>query len=175
MNHLKRKLPNGTIVDRDWVVFSPSEGSVYCFFCKLYGTSLSQNEPFQTNGFKDWKNYNRAFSQHECSKQDLKNSLDYRTFATNDNTLDKHFENQAQLEMQYWRKVLQRVASVVKFMASRGLAFRGADQKFGSKYNGNYLGIIELLSEYDPFLSSHISNYGNKGKGKRLKDKNISE
>lgn len=45
-------------------------------------------------------------------------------------------------------------------------AFRGKNQTIGSKQNGNYLGILELLSEYDPLLSSHLSRYGNKGKGR---------
>lgn len=72
---------------------------------------------------------------------------------------------QHQVEMQYWREVLQRVVSVVKFLASRGLAFRGIDERFGSPSNGNFLGIMELLAQYDPFLASHIENYGNKGRG----------
>ncbi|XP_060846412.1 zinc finger MYM-type protein 1-like [Rhopalosiphum padi] len=48
---------------------------------------------------------------------------------------------------------------------SRGLAFRGNSHNFGSKQNGNYLGCLELVAKFDPFLSAHIANYGNKGKG----------
>lgn len=50
-------------------------------------------------------------------------------------------------------------------MASRGLAFRGSEDRLGSKHNGNYLGLLELLAEYDPCLKSHIDKYGNKGRG----------
>lgn len=32
--------------------------------------------------------------------------------------------------------------------------------------NGNYLGILELISEFDPFLKEHISKYGKQGKRK---------
>ena len=28
-----------------------------------------------------------------------------------------------------------------------------------------YLGCLELLSEYDPFLAQHIEKYGNRGRG----------
>lgn len=45
------------------------------------------------------------------------------------------------------------------------LPFRGLDDKIGSKNNGNYLGIFELLLKFDPFLSQHINLYANKGKG----------
>lgn len=68
--------------------------------------------------------------------------------------------------MDYWRQILNRIVSAVKFLGSRGLAFRGKNQTIGSKQNGNYLGILELISEYDPLLSSHLSRYGNKGKGR---------
>ena len=35
----------------------------------------------------------------------------------------------------------------------------------GSAKNGNYLDILELLSEFDPFLEEHLKLYGNRGKG----------
>ena len=35
----------------------------------------------------------------------------------------------------------------------------------GFVHNGNYLGILELLSKYDSFLDRHIEKYGNKGSG----------
>ena len=31
--------------------------------------------------------------------------------------------------------------------------------------NGNFLGCLELLSEYDPFLAAHVQQYGNDGSG----------
>lgn len=68
--------------------------------------------------------------------------------------------------MQYWSQVLQRVVAVVTFLAERGLPLRGHSQVFGQPDNGNYLGILDLISQFDPFLKSHIDNYGNAGRGK---------
>ena len=31
--------------------------------------------------------------------------------------------------------------------------------------NGNYLGLLKLLSQFDPFLAENICRYGNKGRG----------
>ena len=56
--------------------------------------------------------------------------------------------------------------SVVKSPSSRGLAFRGEDEILGSQHNGNYLGILELLAQFDPILSSHLAKNGNQGRGK---------
>ena len=61
--------------------------------------------------------------------------------------------------------VLQRVVSVVKYLAERGLAFRGDSHTFGDSNNGNYLGCMKLISEFDPFLKAHIEKYGNTGRG----------
>jgi len=34
-----------------------------------------------------------------------------------------------------------------------------------SNHNGNYLGCLELISKFDPFLASHINKYSNKSRG----------
>lgn len=62
-------------------------------------------------------------------------------------------------------QVLQRIVSVIKFITARGLALRGDDEIIGSSSNGNYLGILELLAEYDPFLATHMKEHANKGSG----------
>ena len=55
--------------------------------------------------------------------------------------------------------------AVINFLGERGLAFRGNDELFGSPYNANYLGILELISQFDPFLAERIKTYGQKGRG----------
>ena len=60
--------------------------------------------------------------------------------------------------------MLTRVVSVIHFLASRGLPFRGENQIIGSAKYGNYLGMLELLSEFGPFLEEHLKLYGNREK-----------
>jgi len=50
------------------------------------------------------------------------------------------------------------------FWSSRELGFLG-DEMLASQNNGNYLGCLELISEFDSFLADHIQNYGNRWKG----------
>lgn len=38
--HLHRTLPNGAKIDRDWLIYSPSTDSIYCFVCRLFGNLL---------------------------------------------------------------------------------------------------------------------------------------
>uniref|UniRef100_A0A8C6LVK5 TTF-type domain-containing protein n=1 Tax=Nothobranchius furzeri TaxID=105023 RepID=A0A8C6LVK5_NOTFU len=105
------RLPNNQIVPREWLFYSPSTGSVYCYACKLLS---SQKHAF--------------------------------------------------IKQQYWKEVLRRVVAVVKFLGARGLPFRGDNELLGSAHNGNYLGLLELLAEFDPFLKEHLERHGNKGR-----------
>lgn len=64
-----------------------------------------------------------------------------------------------------WKNVLRRVVAVVKALTSRGLLLRGHDEHFGSVHNGNFMMVLEVRSQFDPFLEEHIREYGNKGSG----------
>ena len=44
---------------------------------------------------------------------------------------------------------------MIKFLAERGHAFRGTDEVFDSPTNGNYLGILKVIAEFDPFLREY--------------------
>ena len=68
-------------------------------------------------------------------------------------------------EIKYWHQVLERIVAVIKFLSARGLPFRGYDDIIGSVHNGNYLGTLELLSQFDPFLKEHMRKYDKSGKG----------
>ncbi len=58
---------------------------------------------------------------------------------------------------QYWSDVIWVVA-VITFFGERGLFFRGNDELLGWQHTGNYLGILELISQFDPFLEEQNSN-----------------
>ena len=65
----------------------------------------------------------------------------------------------------YWQNILKRGFAVITRLSSRGLPFRGDDERFGSLHNSNYMLVLELISEFDSFLAKHIESYGNAGKG----------
>ena len=51
-------------------------------------------------------------------------------------------------------------------LIEKNLAFRGSNESFGKESNGNFIGLLELISKFDPFLSEHVEYYGNVGSGK---------
>ena len=94
-------------------------------------------------------------------------SMDKICRAQNSNQSAGHVdvEQQAEQVENYWRSVLKRLISVIKFSCERGLALRGENEIMGSAANGNYLGMLELLAQYDDFLKQHIQRHANLGSG----------
>ena len=53
---------------------------------------------------------------------------------------------------------MRRAIAVIGALAERGMAFRGTNLIFGSLHNGNYLGLLELISRFDAFLQRILRN-----------------
>ncbi|XP_040203750.1 uncharacterized protein LOC120935756 [Rana temporaria] len=133
---------------------------LYCFACHLFSKTES---PFATSGFNDWKHSN-VIGEHENREEHCKCMTAYLIRHKETGNVDTLLLQQLRSEQEYWHKVT-RVVSVIRFLASRGLPFCGENQIIGSAKNGNYLGILELLSEFYPFLEEHLKLYENPGKG----------
>ncbi|GFX42116.1 zinc finger MYM-type protein 1 [Trichonephila clavipes] len=65
---------------------------------------------------------------------------------------NKQLKERLRKDAEYYHNVLERVVAIVKYLAIRGLAFRGTEEGFGSPHNGNFMGALELLAEFDPFI-----------------------
>ena len=160
-NVFKRELRNGECIKREWLLYSPSQGSLYCFVCRLLS---KKDSPFATSGFNDWK-HSKSITEHENGEEHRKCMTAYLIRHNKNASIDSLLTEQHRSEQEYWHKVLTRVVSVIRFLACRGLPFRGENQIIGSAKNGDYLGVLELLSEFDSFLEEHLKMYGNPGKG----------
>ncbi|GBP90816.1 Zinc finger MYM-type protein 1 [Eumeta japonica] len=159
------KKANGETYKREWLLYSKTKGSLYCFVCKLFGNKSIATAPsqFAADGFSDWRNV-IAIEHHENSSAHKDFMLTYLS-RRQGLGITKNLETQVKEERKYWQNVLQRVIAAIQTLAERGLAFRGHDESFESIHNGIFLGLLELVAQFDPFLASHIARYGNKGKG----------
>lgn len=151
---------NGEIMRRTWIFYSDSLGTMFCTYCLFFGKKTGGAF---TEGFDDWKHPNRI-TEHENSKNHYEASYTFTKRSAEVENLESQLVQQAIIQKQYWREILKRVLSVICFLSSR-LPFRGSNQQMGNCQNGNYLGTLELLAEYDQLLESHIAKYANKGKG----------
>jgi len=161
---LNRMLVNGEIVPRDWLLYSLSTGCAFCFVCCLFGKRDNASK-FASCGFNDWKHPRERVHEHEGSEAHRKNMIVWVNRITEKGQIDFGLRQQFETECQYWTDVLKRVVATVKFLSELGLAFRGDTHTFGSPNNGNYMGCLELISQFDPFLREHIARFGNAGRG----------
>lgn len=118
-----------------------------------------------SGGYSDWKHAGDCRAEHETSDIHRKVMIAYISQTADCGTVDSELKKQFNEECEYRTQVLQRVVTVVRYLAERGLAFRSDSHQFGDTNNGNYLGSMELISQFDPFLKAHIEKYGNAGKG----------
>ena len=118
---------------------------------------------FVEEGFDDWKNATNGLIRHEESTVHKK-AIVVLLAQKKGECVDSVFVKQMESEQQYWRKVFERVVEVIQFWAARCLPFRRSDETVGSPKNGNYFGLLELLTKFDPFLSEQIDIHGKKGK-----------
>lgn len=155
-------LVNGQKVKRSYLMYSESSGNLFCIPCQLFG-GVSK---LAKGGFDDWKHGNAYLNSHENSPDHKSCVLVMRKRMTTAQRIDSQLLIQIHDEEKYWQNVLKRVVAVVKSLAAAGLPLRGHIERFGSSHNcGNFIMCAELISEFDPFLASHISKYGNPGQG----------
>ena len=112
-----------------------------------------------TEGYNDWIHLDSRLKEHETSADHVLNMTTWyelRSRLQSDQAIDKTAQRQLEKEKDHWRKVLFRIVCIVKFLAKHSLAFRGTNSKLYEDSNGNFLGLIEMLAEFDPVIQEHV-------------------
>ena len=102
------------------MLYSETIGTAYCSVRKLF----ADRETHFTSGFNDWKHIN-WLHEHENSESHRNASLSAASFKTKNARVDYSFLVQIDKEKVYWRAVLKRVVTVVKFLCERYLPLHG--------------------------------------------------
>lgn len=155
--YFSKKISNGEKIYRNWLVYSKSINSVFCFCCKIFCNITSS--AFSNDGYSEWQHLSRNLERHEKSKEhfrcfkswmDLKKSLKY------ERTVDAINETLINLEKKRWKAVIERIVYVIKFLARQNLAFRGHSNKLYESNNGNFLKLMETIAQFDNIIAEHI-------------------
>ncbi|XP_022028498.1 zinc finger MYM-type protein 1-like [Helianthus annuus] len=153
-----RILSNRETCDREWLVYSKKLDKLYCFCCKVFRTQHPKGG-LDDEGYNDWRHASGRLKEHEVGLQHFKNMNEWfelRQRLKCKETIDKGAYEHFRKEKDYWKQVILRIIALVKFLAKYGLAFRGSNEKLYQKGNGNFLGLVEMLEEFDPIMKEHV-------------------
>ncbi|XP_073119709.1 uncharacterized protein [Henckelia pumila] len=108
---------------------------------------------------RDWKHLSEKLREHEKSREHLANlrsMVELQVRLRKNETIEKELHEQIKNETQRWRGVLTRIIAVVKCLAKNILSFRGKNENLEDNSKDNFLGLIEMIGEFDPIMQEHL-------------------
>lgn len=148
-----------------WLEYSLVKDAAYCFCCRHFPQSGKTPEAtFVSSGFRQWKKATEkdsGFTQHE--KSDFhKNAMcawkEFEEHMQSGKTIDKMLSSAREKHVSENQQYIKEVAKVLCLTARQNIAQRGHCEVGSSLNKGNFLEIMELLSEKDSVIKSHLSS-----------------
>ena len=163
---LKRKLPNGESIQRDWLCYSKEKNALYCLPCFLAMPGDHHNIPSfaKTSGWSGavngWSKLKDRIPDHEKTLAHQKFYVAWKSRISKGvgpGLVDTLFAQKIQAEVKNCKEVLKRILDCILFLGENGASFLGSSHVFAGEHSGMFLKLIELLSEYDPVLAAHTN------------------
>lgn len=98
-------------------------------------------------------------SDHEASMEHVTCLEKWKTLAAGlqlKRTADHGHRTALDRERKKWRDLLYLLLDVTMLLARQNLPFRGHREDMLSMNKGNFLELVDLLSNYDPVLNEHL-------------------
>ena len=70
--------------------------------------------------------------------------------------MDRELQELIKKDTDHWKQVMVRIIAIVKCLPINNLAFRGTNEKIYEDSNGNLLGLLEMIAEFDPIMKQHF-------------------
>jgi hypothetical protein len=145
-------------IQRRWLMYSETADRVlsFCSLCFDRGSRTSS----ASDGFNNWAHLSPTLKSHESGNSQMKfyqEWIEVESRLKGGNTIDKLEQLLIQKESERWKNVLTKLMNITLYLAENNMAFRGQSNKLYTHSNGKYLGLVQLLAQFDPVLQEHIS------------------
>ena len=142
-----------------WLSGCDAKERLYCWPCLLFG--VDRTDVWTKDGFSNLNVLSVSISRHEKSLGHIRASLELSTFGRT--RIDLQLNQQMKISVKLHnegvtknREILKRLIDCICFLAKQELPFRGHDESTDSINRGNYIELLNLLSEYDVMLANHL-------------------
>lgn len=163
---------NGMTRYRDWLVYSPTKNSMFCFSCWLFGDPKhnKHSDPAfsdPSHGVSKWRKGVELIERHEKSQghaDAVKTMLQCRYRLRVGASVCQEQMRAYQAQTQHNREVVRRLLDITLFLAKQNIPFRAhRETKFAclgkvqGVNDGNFLELVKLLAKYDSVIAKHLN------------------
>ncbi|XP_066981184.1 zinc finger MYM-type protein 1-like [Macrobrachium rosenbergii] len=148
-----------------WLEYSVMTDAAYCFCCRNFPQPNKASETaFVSTGYRQWKKATEkdaGFSQHEKSdfhRYSMCTWKDFEEHIARGNTIAKSLTSAHDKTVAENRHYIKEVAKVLCLTARQKIAQRGLHEGPDSMNKGNFLEIMELITEKDPIIKACLSS-----------------
>ncbi|KAF2889440.1 hypothetical protein ILUMI_16733 [Ignelater luminosus] len=131
-----KKMSNGEMVPRPWLMYSKKREAIFCFPCILFGSSSTkQTRPALADaqrGFNDWRHLSPCIPERENSTLHRENCIKWKTLEQqmkNETTIDASLQKAIDQKTKKWRHILKVCTSIILFCAENNLPLRGSHEQ----------------------------------------------
>ncbi|XP_025192782.1 zinc finger MYM-type protein 1-like isoform X2 [Melanaphis sacchari] len=140
-----------------WLEYSPSQNSVFCFYCRAL-PSASCDQAFITNGFKSWKKMNEYSTNHSKSfghKESLTKYAGLKSAIKHGNVISKIDSNHKKVVKEN-REYIKCLLETLLYCAYQGIPIRGHRENEDSENMGNFLELMKLRAKDNNILDRYF-------------------
>jgi Domain of unknown function (DUF4371)/hAT family C-terminal dimerisation region len=166
-HHYLKKMPDGSMVKREWLSYSKSTDKVFCISCMLHGTPVAQRRPLCQKGVNDWGHIHTRLLQHEATDEHIHAEIAKGMFLASFR-IDRDLLGAANTRVAEHREVVSIIMSVIIYLATHNDALRGHDEKSTSFNRGRFLDLLSLVARNHPYLHSHLRHVNSNTKKNRV-------
>ena len=148
-----------------WLEYSISQDAAYCFCCRMFPppNKRALDIAFTSTGYHQWKKATEkdaGFSQHERSDYHATTYCSWKEFEQRQisgKTIDASISSLHEKTINENRRYVKQVARVLCLTARQKIAQRGHKEDVNSPNKGNFLEILELMSEQDDIVKNRFT------------------
>jgi hypothetical protein len=171
MNDKNRRFSSIYFKEHDWIEYSVRYDAVYCYACRHFGgISLFKGgkegkKAFIDVGFSKWKDMKALFNQHNVSarhRSSMVSWTEWKAISSKEaESIASRISTTRSTEILENRNHVKALLRATSFLGRQGLAFRGHDETETSDNKGNFVELMETLSEGDSNLKLKMErSYG---------------